>query len=191
MTYYVSTFTTPIGPFTVACDAAGALVAAGFGPASRLRPHLGLASLQADRRRTRTACRQVREYFAGRRTRFTLPLAPAGTPFQQRVWRALRRIRFGLTCSYGALARALCTSPRAVGRANGANPICLVVPCHRVIGADGSLVGFAYGEPRKRHLLAHEQAGGGNSRRRRPATTAVPAVHPPGRIGRDAKKLAR
>lgn len=160
MTYYVSTFTTRTGPFSLACNAAGDLVAAAFGPATALRRYLGPAHLAPDARRTRAARTQVREYFAGRRTEFRLPLAPAGTVFQQRVWRRLQRIQFGTTCSYGELARALHSSPRAVGGANAANPLCLLVPCHRVIGANGALVGFAYGAEIKRRLLAHENAAG-------------------------------
>lgn len=99
-------------------------------------------------------------YFAGRLTAFTVPLAAAGTSFQQRVWAALRRVPFGTTTSYGALARALGRpgAARAVGLANGRNPIAIIVPCHRVIGADGTLTGYGGGLERKRWLLAHDQA---------------------------------
>jgi methylated-DNA-[protein]-cysteine S-methyltransferase len=98
---------------------------------------------------------QLQEYFAGARTRFDLPLADSGTPFQREVWRALQDIPYGETISYGELARRLGrpAAIRAVGRANGANPIAIVVPCHRVIGADGSLTGYAAGTARKRRLL--------------------------------------
>lgn len=103
---------------------------------------------------------QLEEYFRGARTTFELPLAPEGTPFQVRVWTALREIPFGETCSYGDLARSIGktsrTSARAVGAANGRNPISVIVPCHRVIGADGSLTGFGGGLPCKRWLLDHE-----------------------------------
>ena len=103
-------------------------------------------------------------YFAGKLRKFTLRLAPEGTPFQQKVWSALRRIPFGVTRSYGEIAAQLDNpkASRAVGRANGTNPICLIVPCHRVIGADGSLTGFAYGEKIKRRLLEHEGAAAQN-----------------------------
>ena len=103
---------------------------------------------------------QLDEYFAGTRTTFDLPLAPAGTPFELGVWELLRRIPAGQTASYGELARTLgdVTMARAVGRANGQNPLPIVVPCHRVIGADGSLVGFGGGLDRKRWLLEHEGA---------------------------------
>ena len=102
--------------------------------------------------------RQLEEYFSGERTEFELELAPAGTAFQQRVWALLLDIPYGETTTYGALADALGNprTVRAVGLANGRNPISIVVPCHRVIGADGSLVGYGGGLERKRTLLAHE-----------------------------------
>jgi len=98
---------------------------------------------------------QLAEYFAGERETFDLALDPAGTPFQQQVWAALRAIPYGTTTTYGALARGLGRpgAARAVGLANGANPLAVVVPCHRVVGADGSLTGFGGGLDRKRRLL--------------------------------------
>jgi methylated-DNA-[protein]-cysteine S-methyltransferase len=104
------------------------------------------------------AARQVREYFAGERTDFDLPLAPAGTEFERDVWAALCEIPYGHTRTYGELAAALGhpTAARAVGAANGRNPIALIVPCHRVIGAKGALTGYAYGVGRKRALLELE-----------------------------------
>ena len=98
---------------------------------------------------------QLAEYFDGRRREFDLPLAPWGTPFQLRVWHALRGIPYGRTASYGEIARqvGVPSAPRAVGVANGLNPIAVVVPCHRVIGADGSLTGYGGGLERKRLLL--------------------------------------
>ena len=101
---------------------------------------------------------QLAEYFAGRRTTFDVPLTLAGSPFQQRVWRALRDIPYGETSSYGAIARRLGvpSAARAVGVANGQNPVCVIVPCHRVIGADGSLTGYGGGLDRKRLLLELE-----------------------------------
>ena len=106
------------------------------------------------------AAAQLGEYFAGERLAFDLPLVPTGTPFQQRVWSALREIPYGRTTTYGELATGLGqpTASRAVGLANGRNPIAVIVPCHRVIGADGSLTGFGGGLPRKRWLLEHERA---------------------------------
>ncbi|MCU1368846.1 MAG: cysteine methyltransferase [Ilumatobacteraceae bacterium] len=101
------------------------------------------------------AAAQLGEYFAGERTGFDLELAPTGTAFQQRVWMQLREIPYGATCSYADVARAIGAGNgfRAVGLANGRNPISIIVPCHRVIGADGSLTGYGGGMDRKRFLL--------------------------------------
>lgn len=104
------------------------------------------------------AAQQLDAYWAGDLFDFDLPLAPGGTPFQNRVWAALRTIPYGKTASYGDIARKIGspTASRAVGAANGRNPIAIVVPCHRVIGANGTLTGYAGGLDMKRHLLAHE-----------------------------------
>jgi methylated-DNA-[protein]-cysteine S-methyltransferase len=104
---------------------------------------------------------QLQAYFAGELKEFDLPLAAGGTPFQQRVWEALRQIGYGETVTYGEIARRLGLPPgasRAVGLANGRNPIAIVVPCHRVIGGKGKLVGYAGGLDRKRKLLSLESA---------------------------------
>lgn len=103
---------------------------------------------------------QLREYFAGQRKDFDLPLAPFGTEFQHKVWNELRRIPFGKTASYGEQAQKIGQprAIRAVGTANGRNPIAIVVPCHRVIGKNGSLTGFAGGLPNKKFLLTLEQS---------------------------------
>ena len=108
---------------------------------------------------------QLDEYFAGERSVFELPLGGAGTPFQRRVWAALAEIPYGETISYGELARRIGkpAAVRAVGLANGRNPISIVVPCHRVIGADGALTGYGGGVERKRYLLELEAASGGRS----------------------------
>jgi methylated-DNA-[protein]-cysteine S-methyltransferase len=106
-----------------------------------------------------TAIRRLRDYFRGDlRALDEIEVAPSGTPFQLAVWRALRRIPAGSTKSYGEIAREirLPDAVRAVGAANGANPICIIVPCHRVIGANGTLTGYGGGLDRKRWLLAHE-----------------------------------
>jgi O-6-methylguanine DNA methyltransferase len=102
--------------------------------------------------------RQLDAYFAGRRTGFDLALSLAGTPFQQRVWAALREIPYGATVSYGELAESLGqpTASRAVGLANGKNPVGIIVPCHRVIGANGNMTGYGGGLERKRWLLGFE-----------------------------------
>lgn len=104
------------------------------------------------------ASQQLAEYFGGRRQQFDLLLQPAGTQFQQRVWQALREIPFGATASYREIARAIGqpTACRAVGGANGRNPLPIVIPCHRVIGTRGALVGFSAGLDRKVWLLQHE-----------------------------------
>ncbi len=106
----------------------------------------------------RAACDQLREYFLGKRRVFDLPLERAGSPFEQQVWTALLAVPYGATTSYGAIATGLglVNGARAVGRANGANPIPIVIPCHRVIGSDGSLTGYGGGLPLKRALLELE-----------------------------------
>jgi methylated-DNA-[protein]-cysteine S-methyltransferase len=117
------------------------------------------ASWIRDDRRLAAARAQLEEYFAGARGAFDLPLLMRGTPFQERVWRALCRIPFGATATYGEIAAAVGRpgASRAVGGANHRNPIAIVVPCHRVIGADGSLTGYGGGESRKRRLLDLER----------------------------------
>lgn len=106
------------------------------------------------------ACRELDEYFAGSRREFAVPLAPHGTPFQQRVWQALTTIPYGSTRSYGQQAAAIGApmAVRAVGLANGKNPISIIIPCHRVIGANGALTGFGGGLGRKRFLLELESS---------------------------------
>ena len=115
---------------------------------------------QGDNAMLRETQRQLQSYFDGQVRRFDLPLAPDGTPFQQQVWATLARIPYGVTWSYGELAQHLGkpAAVRAVGAANGRNPIPIVLPCHRVIGADGSLTGFGGGLPTKAFLLRHEGA---------------------------------
>jgi methylated-DNA-[protein]-cysteine S-methyltransferase len=108
----------------------------------------------------RAAAAQLREYFAGARTAFDLPLAPAGTPFQRQVWAAIATVPFAETISYGELA-ARCGRPsavRAAGAATGRNPLTIVIPCHRIVGSGGALTGYAGGLDRKRTLLALEAA---------------------------------
>ena len=126
-------------------------------------PHAGApggdASSPIDERTFDAPRRQLDAYFKGSRRSFELALDPIGTEFQRAVWRALQQIEFGETRSYSQIAAAI-QSPRAVravGMANGRNPLAIVVPCHRVVGADGSLTGYAGGMERKRWLLQHEQ----------------------------------
>ena len=147
----------PLGPLTLVVDDEGALVRLAM-PDQR---HLPDAAAFGERDDTvaADAVAQLAEYFAGTRTAFDLALNPTGTPFQHRVWGALRGIPYGETWSYGRLATHLGSpgASRAVGLANGRNPIGIVVPCHRVVGADGSLTGYAGGVARKEWLLAHER----------------------------------
>jgi len=109
----------------------------------------------------RDALRQIDEYFLGRRTEFSIPLKTEGTSFQEDVWRALRGIGYGMTASYQDIARTVGRpdAVRAVGAANGANPISIIIPCHRVIGKDGQLTGYGGGLWRKRLLLQLERTG--------------------------------
>jgi methylated-DNA-[protein]-cysteine S-methyltransferase len=144
------TLESPLGLIAFAVDAQGAL----------LRVFLD-GRLPAERRTHRHCIkpkRQLAEYFAGRRRHFDLALAPSGTAFQLRVWQALRAIPYGVVTPYAAIARAVGKpgAARAVGQANGANPLPIVIPCHRVIASDRSLGGFSAGLDRKRALLAIE-----------------------------------
>jgi methylated-DNA-[protein]-cysteine S-methyltransferase len=154
--FYYSTFETALGPFSVSVNEAGATVATAFGGLQELQSRCERAAFIQESERTAEAREQIASYLAGNHGDFDLPLAPQGSQFQQRVWQALRAIPRGQTRSYGALAKELGSSARAVGRANATNPICLIVPCHRVIGTDGSLTGFAFGEAIKRQLLELE-----------------------------------
>lgn len=104
------------------------------------------------------ALTQLREYFAGKRCDFDVPVYPSGTAFQKRVWHLVTAIPYGQTVSYGSIAEQLGSSPRAVGAAVGANPIPIIIPCHRVIGADSSLTGYGGGLRMKIWLLRHEGA---------------------------------
>ncbi len=160
VTLQATTFATHCGPFSVAVNDAGSVVATAFGNLTRLRERLPtVCHLISDKPALTAAVeKQIAAYFAGKRRAFDLPLAAHGTEFQQRVWAALVAIPFGETRSYGQLAASIGKpgAARAIGRANATNPICLIVPCHRVIGADGSLTGFAFGETIKRQLLTHE-----------------------------------
>lgn len=108
------------------------------------------------------AVTQLQEYFAGKRREFTVPLAAAGTPFQQSAWKVLQEIPYGRTITYGEQARRLGdpAKARAVGAANGRNPVSIIVPCHRVVGASGALTGFAGGMDAKHWLLEFERAHG-------------------------------
>jgi O-6-methylguanine DNA methyltransferase len=150
-------FDTPIGPLTVAADDVG--VRHILFPANKYEAP-GRDRWKRDAGALRDAREQLLAYFHGERTAFDLPLCPVGTPFQVRVWNTLARIPFGATWTYAQLATriGLPKAMRAVGAANGRNPLPIVLPCHRVIGSDGSLTGFGGGLPLKRFLLEHEGA---------------------------------
>lgn len=150
-------FDTPIGPLTVAASDAG-LHAIEF-PQNR-HPQRRIGWMPLEHPLLREARRQLEEYFDGERQTFDLPLAPRGTPFQREVWLALAGIPYGATISYAQLATRVGrpAAMRAVGAANGRNPLPIVLPCHRVIGADGSLTGFGGGLPTKQFLLQLEGA---------------------------------
>jgi methylated-DNA-[protein]-cysteine S-methyltransferase len=150
---------TPFGTMHVAVNAAGVVVEVclpnrGRGPISR-EPFPSAAKTA-----TRDAHAQLSEYFLGQRREFDLTIEPHGSEFERAVWEKLRAIPYGVTTSYGAVAAelGLINGARAVGRANGANPIPIIIPCHRVIGGDGQLTGFGGGLPLKRALLELEGA---------------------------------
>lgn len=138
---------TPLGDLTLSEDA-GAIVSLDWGRSSHQEATPLLTAART----------QLQDYFDGTRTSFDLPLAPHGTAFQQRVWAALTTIPHGQTWSYAQLARAVGSAARAVGQANGRNPIPIIIPCHRVVGADGALGGYSGegGPDTKRFLLALE-----------------------------------
>lgn len=164
MLAYLETIESPAGPLTFAVDDAGRLIRISF-----LDGHYPRTieqelrdegyTLAEDDRRTEHVRQQLREYSAGTRMEFDLPLALVGSEWQCTVWNALLEVPFGETWSYGQIAAAVgqSGSARAVGRANGTNRIPLVIPCHRVIGADGSLTGFGGGMHLKVRLLEHER----------------------------------
>ena len=159
MRQFYDTFSTPLGDFSVALNADGAVLATAFGDLGALRERFTADEVIHEPARAAAVRREVGEYFAHQRHGFTVKLAASGSAFQRQVWSALQRIPLGETRSYAQLAAEIGNpaASRAVGRANATNPICLIVPCHRVIGTDGSLTGFAFGEDLKRRLLAHEK----------------------------------
>jgi methylated-DNA-[protein]-cysteine S-methyltransferase len=140
----------PIGPLYVEADDHGLTKLYTDG-------HRFHTTADPDDGRFEAVATQLDEYFAGERTTFDLPLSQHGTPFELKVWELLRAIPYGETRSYGDLARELDSAARSVGRANGRNQLSIIVPCHRVIGADGTLTGYAGGLEAKRSLLDHER----------------------------------
>lgn len=154
-----TTFQTPLGDMLASADAQG-LRHLHFLRAPEESPQRGDWQRNDANDVLKQTRRQIEEYFAGSRREFDLPLAPAGTDFQQKVWRALLEIPYGRTASYMEQAQRLgnAKAVRAVGLANGRNPIPIVIPCHRVIGSNGSLTGYAGGLAIKRALLEMEGA---------------------------------
>jgi methylated-DNA-[protein]-cysteine S-methyltransferase len=149
---------TPVGRLLLARDEAGVRQIRFEGPA-KAGPYVPPPPGIHDDAAFEDVVAQLTEYFEGRRRQFDLPLAPEGTPFQRRVWNALLDIPYGETISYGQLASRIGqkSASRAVGLANGSNPLPIVIPCHRVIGANGKLTGYGGGLAIKERLLAHER----------------------------------
>jgi methylated-DNA-[protein]-cysteine S-methyltransferase len=170
MNLYADLVPTPLPELAALCavvDEDGVLVELDFLYAGKDAPVIAEVERRAaargdrlawDRERCAPVAAQLAEYFAGKRRDFALPVAPRGSEFQRRVWEELSRIPYGATISYAELAARIGRpgASRAVGRANGTNPIPVVIPCHRVIGTDGSLTGYGGGMPLKRALLALE-----------------------------------
>ncbi len=156
MKVYIDTLSSPIGTLTVVVDGDGALTHV------RFEDHAPPSAAERNSARCAASIAQLREYFAGERRDFDLPLSPAGSGFQRRVWEALRTVEYGCVTDYGSLGVRIGRpgAARAVGRANATNPIPIVIPCHRVIGANGSLTGYAGGLEAKRLLLDLEVSGG-------------------------------
>ncbi len=158
MTYYAQ-FSSPLGPILLTSDgvALTGLYMSEHKHGEAIRDDWTLSDEASPLEEAR---QQLAAYFAGTLTRFDLPLAPRGTAFQMRVWEELKAIPYGATISYGQLAQRLgnANASRAVGLANGRNPISIIVPCHRIIGASGKLIGYGGGLSRKAALLAFESA---------------------------------
>ena len=160
---------TPVGEALLVADGPAARLTGLYWPGHRRTPRVAAAWVRDDDAFDVTLG-QLEEYFAGERTRFDLPIDPQGTPFQHRVWEALQEIPYGETVTYAELAARVGrpAAARAVGLANGSNPLSIVIPCHRVVGQAGGLTGYAGGLEVKRRLLEHERA-----------FAAVPAVPAP------------
>ena len=185
MTREVPAWTTlldsPVGAIDLIADEDGALTHLLFRGETRFSPVN--SELRMNPAPFAAVIAQLDEYFAGTRKEFDIPLAPRGTHFQREVWLALRDIPYGETWTYAKQAVAIGrpSATRAVGAANGRNPIGIVVPCHRVIGADGSLTGYGGGIDRKRWLLAHERHVIGQARVTAPVAASQVSVPPANR----------
>lgn len=181
---YAGRIKTPLGVARAVVDEGGALVQLDFEDGGERRASQELErrcarrgiGLEWSQDALRPLTRALERYFRGELRAFDLPLAPEGSPFQRKVWRALCRVPYGATVSYGELARRIGRpgASRAVGRANATNPISVVIPCHRVIGADGTLTGYGGGLKRKQKLLDLE-SGGSGERKSRTRRAQVPS----------------
>ena len=163
MLIYCTVADSPLGPLTLASD--GDALLALLPPGHRGVPAM-VAGAVSDDAPLRAVTNQLDSYFSGELVDFDITARPRGTPFQQEVWACLRTIPYGATTSYGEIAAAIGrpAAARAVGAANGANPISIVIPCHRVVGASGRLTGYAGGLSAKGWLLRHEQGRAGPAR---------------------------
>jgi methylated-DNA-[protein]-cysteine S-methyltransferase len=174
---YFDRMSSPLGEMVLASDG-NALSGAWF-DGQRHQPPTGPAwQRQPDLPVLRRAAAELAEYFAGGRIAFSVPLAPVGTPFQRDVWRAIAGVPYGATIAYRDLAARAGRpeSIRAAGAATGRNPLSIIVPCHRIVGADGALTGYAGGLARKRALLALERAASAAAAEPRVAAVAAPAL---------------
>jgi methylated-DNA-[protein]-cysteine S-methyltransferase len=155
MTDFTTKIASPLGLLQILVDEAGRVRRIDFA-----NHHGATPGARSDATSCAHVAKELEEYFAGQRTDFTLALAPRGTPFQLAAWAALRQIAYGATASYQQQATRIGkpSAVRAIGAANGKNPLPIVVPCHRVIGKDGRLVGFGGGLASKQWLLQHERA---------------------------------
>jgi len=144
------TYASPVGPLLATLDDGGALVELG-------RARIELVGRAPAHPTFSRLDEELGRYWAGEAVQFTVPVNPPGTPFQHKVWAALRALPWGRTLTYGELATRVGSNARAVGQANGANPVAIVIPCHRIVGRDGGLVGYAGGLDMKRELLRIER----------------------------------
>ena len=151
---FIAYINSPIGVISLSFNSKFELTAAQFNDEEQVLPTTGSIGI----REIENTIKQFEEYFEGKRTQFDLKLAPEGTEFQKKVWKQLEEIKFGRTMTYQQMANQLGDPKviRAAASANGKNPISIVIPCHRVIGSDGSLTGYAGGLHRKKWLLEHE-----------------------------------
>lgn len=186
--YVAKTIESPVGRLTLVASERG-LAAVLWPDDDPQRVRLGEPAQAPTHPVLVQAARQLAEYFAGQRTEFSLPLDPAGTQFQRAVWNALLTIPYGETRSYGDIARQIGrpAAVRAVGAANGRNPLSIVAPCHRVVGADGTLTGFAGGLATKAFLLALERGGAAAARPRRTSRARGGDVSRTRRAGRSSR----